>query len=105
MSKAFADRWGVPVRAGSADAVALLDQAVEDLAALAGDPVADAEAAVAADDSLDHVVEVLRPSGNATGPDPAASARIRARDLVRVSAPFRGRGPDRPRNRRRRPCA
>src|SRR5580693_5187908 len=52
MSKAFADRWGVPVRAGSADAVALLDQAVEDLAALAGDPVADAEAAVAADDSL-----------------------------------------------------
>ena len=52
MGKAFADRWGVPVRAGSADAVALLDQAVEDLAALAGDPVADAEAAVAADDSL-----------------------------------------------------
>ena len=52
MSKAFADRWGVPVRAGSADAVALLDEAIEDLAALAGDPVADAEAAVAADDSL-----------------------------------------------------
>ena len=52
MGKAFADRWGAPVRAGSADAVALLDQAVEDLAALAGDPVADAEAAVAADHSL-----------------------------------------------------
>ena len=52
MGKAFADRWGVPVRAGSADAVALLDQAVEDLAALAGDPVADAEAAVGTDDSL-----------------------------------------------------
>ena len=52
MGKAFADRWGVPVRAGSADAVALLDEAIEDLAALAGDPVADAEAAVAADDSL-----------------------------------------------------
>lgn len=52
MSKAFADRWGVPVRAGSADAVALLDQAVEDLAALAGDPVADAEAAVGTDGSL-----------------------------------------------------
>jgi len=52
MGKAFTDRWGVPVRADSADAVALLDQAVEDLAALAGDPVADAEAAVAADDSL-----------------------------------------------------
>jgi hypothetical protein len=52
VGKAFADRWGVPVRAGSADAVALLDEAIEDLAALAGDPVADAEAAVAADDSL-----------------------------------------------------
>jgi hypothetical protein len=52
MAKAFADRWGVPVRAGSADAVALLDAAIEDLAALAGDPVADADAAVAADDSL-----------------------------------------------------
>jgi hypothetical protein len=52
MGKAFADRWGVPVRAGSADAVARLDEAIEDLAALAGDPIAGAEAAVAADDSL-----------------------------------------------------
>jgi tetratricopeptide (TPR) repeat protein len=52
MGKAFADRWGVPVRAGRADSVALLDVAIEDLAALAGDPVADADAAVAADDGL-----------------------------------------------------
>jgi tetratricopeptide (TPR) repeat protein len=52
LGKAFADRWGAPVRSGSAEAVALLDEAMEDLAALAGDPVADAEAAVAADDSL-----------------------------------------------------
>ncbi len=52
MAKAFADRWGVPVRATSDGAVALLDEAIEDLAALAGDPVADAEAAVAADESL-----------------------------------------------------
>src|ERR1051326_7722235 len=52
MAKSFADRWGVPVRASHEDAVALLDEAIEDLAALAGDPVADAEAAVAADDSL-----------------------------------------------------
>jgi tetratricopeptide (TPR) repeat protein len=52
MGKAFADRWGVPVRAGSADSVALLDVAIEELAALAGDPVADADAAVAADDGL-----------------------------------------------------
>jgi tetratricopeptide (TPR) repeat protein len=52
MGKAFTDRWGVPVRADSADSVALLDIAIEELAALAGDPVADADAAVAADDSL-----------------------------------------------------
>ncbi len=52
MAKAFTDRWGVPVRAGRADAVALLDEAIEDLATLGGDPVADAEAAVAADDGL-----------------------------------------------------
>ncbi len=52
MAKEFADRWGVPVRTGSADAVALLDEATEDLATLGGDPVADAEAAVATDDSL-----------------------------------------------------
>src|SRR5882724_9358461 len=52
MAKAFEDRWGVPVRAGHQDAVTLLDEAIEDLAALAGDPVAKADAAVAADDSL-----------------------------------------------------
>ncbi len=52
MAKSFADRWGVPVRAGSAEAVALLDQAIEDLAALAGNPIAGAEAAIAADDGL-----------------------------------------------------
>jgi tetratricopeptide (TPR) repeat protein len=52
MAKSFADRWGVPVRAGSAAAVARLDEAIEDLAKLAGNPIADAEAAVAADDGL-----------------------------------------------------
>ena len=41
MAKEFPDRWGVPVRASSADAVALLDEAIEDLAGLAGDPLAD----------------------------------------------------------------
>src|ERR1700685_503615 len=52
MAKEVPDRWGVPVRAASADAVALLDEAIEDLAALAGDPAADADAAVAADSGL-----------------------------------------------------
>ncbi len=58
MAKSFPDRWGVPVRAGSAAAVALLDEAIEDLAALAGNPIAEAEAAaaVAADDLvLGHI--------------------------------------------------
>jgi tetratricopeptide (TPR) repeat protein len=52
MAKEFPDRWRVPVRASSADAVALLDEAIEDLAGLAGDPLADADAVAAADDSL-----------------------------------------------------
>ncbi len=52
MTGEFADRWGVPVRAGREDAVALLDGAIEGLAALAGDPAAAAEAAVAADNGL-----------------------------------------------------
>jgi len=39
MAKAFADRWGgFRSGAGSADAVALLDSAIEDLAALGGRP-------------------------------------------------------------------
>jgi tetratricopeptide (TPR) repeat protein len=46
------DRWGVQVRAGDGAAVVLLDQAIEDLVALAGDPVGGAEAAIAADGEL-----------------------------------------------------
>jgi hypothetical protein len=45
MATTFADRWGVPVQASSEMAVALLDEAIESPAALAGDPVATAEAA------------------------------------------------------------
>jgi len=52
MSETFADRWGVPVRAAGPAAVAVLDQAIEDLVALAGDPVRRAEAAIAADGDL-----------------------------------------------------
>jgi tetratricopeptide (TPR) repeat protein len=50
MGTVFADRWGVPVQAGNEKAVALLDEAVEQLVALAGDPVATAGAAAADDD-------------------------------------------------------
>ena len=52
MSRSFADRWGVPVRARGEAGPALLDDAIEGLAALAGDPVAAAEAAVATDGTL-----------------------------------------------------
>ena len=52
MTTTFADRWGVPVQAGNRAAVLLLDQAIEDLVALSGDPAGGAEAAVAADGEL-----------------------------------------------------
>jgi tetratricopeptide (TPR) repeat protein len=52
MTSPCADRWGVPVQAGDGAAVLLLDQAVEDLVALGGDPVGGAEAAIAADGEL-----------------------------------------------------
>jgi tetratricopeptide (TPR) repeat protein len=46
------DRWGTAVHGASERAVVLLDDAIESLVALAGDPVAGAEAAVAADGDL-----------------------------------------------------
>jgi tetratricopeptide (TPR) repeat protein len=52
MTSTFDDRWGVPVQAADGAAVLLLDQAVEDLVSLAGDPVGGAEAAIAADGKL-----------------------------------------------------
>ena len=89
MAKAFADRWGVPVRAGSGDAVALLDSAIEDLAALAGDPIADADAAVAADDSLvlGHIYRAyLQLYGTTSG-----GRRRRGRDLEAAGRDIHGR--------------
>jgi len=52
MSTTFADRWGAPVQAVDGAAVLLLDQAVEDLVSLSGDPAGGAEAAIAADGEL-----------------------------------------------------
>ncbi len=52
MSTTFADRWGAPVQAVDGAAVLLLDQAIEDLVALSGDPAGGAEAAITADDEL-----------------------------------------------------
>jgi hypothetical protein len=45
VTDAYADRWGVPVQASDGAAVLLLDQAIEDLVSLSGDPVGGAEAA------------------------------------------------------------
>ena len=52
MTATFADRWGAPVQAGGGVAVALLDEAIEDLVALSGDPAAKADGAIAADGEL-----------------------------------------------------
>ena len=52
MRTAFSDRWGVPLHAGTPDGVAHFDRSVDDLVRLGGDPVAHAEAAVAADPEL-----------------------------------------------------
>jgi tetratricopeptide (TPR) repeat protein len=52
MSAVRTDRWGVPLQTGNGAGVALFDEAVESLLSLSGEPVAAAEAAVAADDEL-----------------------------------------------------
>jgi len=52
MSQTFSDRWGVPVQGTDGRAVVALDRAIEDLVALAGDPVGRAEEAIAVDPSL-----------------------------------------------------
>jgi tetratricopeptide (TPR) repeat protein len=52
MSTTFSDRWGVPVLGTDGATVIVLDQAIEDLVALGGDPVGGAESAVIADSSL-----------------------------------------------------
>ena len=52
MIRTFTDRWDVPVLAADGAAVVLLDQAIEDLVALSGDPVGGTDSAVAIDSSL-----------------------------------------------------
>jgi tetratricopeptide (TPR) repeat protein len=52
MTSTFTDRWGVPVRGTDGTAVVLLDQAIEDLVALSGDPVGGADAAMGTDATL-----------------------------------------------------
>jgi hypothetical protein len=52
MGTVFTDQWGAPLQAGTPEGVALFDRAVDGLARLGGEPVADAQAAVAADPDL-----------------------------------------------------
>jgi tetratricopeptide (TPR) repeat protein len=52
VAQAFTDRWGSPVFGGRQHAVDLLDQAVEQLVSLSGDPLAFAEEAAARDPQL-----------------------------------------------------
>jgi tetratricopeptide (TPR) repeat protein len=52
MAYAFTDRWGSPVFAGRREAVELLDEAVEQLVSLSGEPTALADQAAALDSQL-----------------------------------------------------
>ena len=52
MAHAFTDRWGCPVFAAAQQAVDVLDEAVEQLVALSGDPMALADEAAARDPQL-----------------------------------------------------
>ena len=52
MSHAFTDRWGSPVFAGRQQGVDLLDEAVEQLVSLSGDPTSLADEAAAGDPQL-----------------------------------------------------
>lgn len=52
MTTTFDDRWDAPVQAVDGAAVALLDEAIEGLVALSGDPAGTADAAIAADGEL-----------------------------------------------------
>jgi tetratricopeptide (TPR) repeat protein len=52
MTSTFTDRWGIAVQGTDGTAVVLLDQAIEDLVALTGDPVGGAGAAMDADATL-----------------------------------------------------
>jgi len=87
MSESFADRWGVPVAAADGAAVATLDQAIEDLVALAGDPVGGAEAAIAADGEL-AMARIFRAylSLYATSAEGAAEAAELLKPLEAVAA-------------------
>jgi hypothetical protein len=59
MGSARSDRWGVPLQTGNPDGVAHFDDAVEDLVALKGDPLASVELAIAVDPGL-VLAQILR---------------------------------------------
>jgi hypothetical protein len=89
MTETFADRWGAPVQAADGAAVILLDQAIEDLVALSGDPAGGAEAAIAADGELTHA-RLYRAylSLYATTADGAAEAATLLKPLEAAAAPL-----------------
>jgi tetratricopeptide (TPR) repeat protein len=78
MGAALLDRWGVPVQGGNQEAVQALDHAIECLVALAGDPVAGADAAVAAggDLVLAHVYRAYLSLYATNAPGVAEAAKI-----------------------------
>lgn len=92
MSRSFADRWGVPVQARTEAGPALLSDGIEGLAALAGDPVAAAEAAVAADDTvvLGHIYLAYLALYGTTAEGTAAAAEI-LKELEEAGEPLAAR--------------
>ena len=52
MTSTFTDRWGVELQGTDGAAVVLLDQAIEDLVCLCGDPAGGADRAIAADPTI-----------------------------------------------------
>jgi tetratricopeptide (TPR) repeat protein len=92
MRRSFADRWGVPVQARGEVGPALLDDAVEGLTALAGDPVAAAKAAVAADSALalGHINLAYLALYETTAAGAAAAAEILTK-LTETGEPLAGR--------------
>jgi tetratricopeptide (TPR) repeat protein len=75
VGETFSDRWGVPLQASGAEAAALLNGAIEDLVALAGDPVGGAEKAAADEDLVLARIYQAYLSLYATTPASVAAAR------------------------------
>jgi len=99
MTTVRTDRWGVPLQTGGDAGVPLFDEAVEGLLSLHGEPVAAAEAAVAADDDLvlGHILRAyfslyrasaagVRTAGEILAPLDGAGGSLAEREILHLRA-------------------